>query len=79
MVRQGDRREVRGEPVVRPVSMARRAPAMSRATSVMRWARTGTDVTRQEWLEDSLAGLLWYVGVFVVLGILVQVVRFLAG
>jgi hypothetical protein len=45
----------------------------------MRWARTGTDVTRQEWLEDSLAGLLWYVGVFVVLGILVQVVRFLAG
>ena len=40
----------------------------------MRWARTGAHVTSKEWLDDNLAGILWYVGVFVVLGMLVDVV-----
>ena len=40
----------------------------------MRWARTGAHVTSKEWREDNLAGILWYLGVFVVLGILADVV-----
>jgi len=44
----------------------------------MRLARTGARVARREWLEDCRAGILWYVGIFVVLGILAHVARALA-
>ena len=45
----------------------------------MRWARTGTQVTREEWLEDFLTGLVWYVGIFVVLGVLAHGVQVMTG
>jgi hypothetical protein len=35
----------------------------------MQWARTGARITQKEWLEDSLAGLVWFLGVFLALGI----------
>ena len=54
------------------------ASAAPSAADTMRWARTGAPVTRREWLEDCLVGILWYVGTFVVLGVLALVVRALA-
>ena len=65
--------------MVRPDPSARPAPAVSRAPTVMRWARTGPQTTWQEWIEDCLAGLLWYGGVFLVLGVVAVIVRALAG
>jgi hypothetical protein len=41
----------------------------------MRWARTGAQLTRKAWLEDYLAGLLWYLGVLSLLGVLAWVVQ----
>jgi hypothetical protein len=69
----------RGEAVDRPVLSIPPAPAASRTTNTMRWARTGTHLTRKEWLDDYLAGLLWFVGIFVVLGVLAHLVRVVAG
>jgi len=40
----------------------------------LRWARTGGHLTRKEWLEDYLSGLLWFVGIFVVLWMVVEAV-----
>ncbi len=44
----------------------------------MRLARTRARVTSKEWRDDNVAGIVWYVGVFVVLGMLVYVVRAIA-
>jgi hypothetical protein len=45
----------------------------------MRWARTGTQATWKEWLEDFLAGFLWYVGILMVLGVLAHGVQIMTG
>lgn len=45
----------------------------------MRWARTGARVTWQEWLEDCPVGVLWYVGILVVLAVLAHGVQVMAG
>jgi hypothetical protein len=45
----------------------------------VRWARTGARITQGEWLEDSLPGLVWFLAVFVVLGILALVVQAVIG
>jgi len=56
-----------------PVSVA------SRATKPMRWARTGAHLTGQAWLEDYLSGVLWYLGILVLLGVLAYAVQVIAG
>jgi hypothetical protein len=41
----------------------------------MRWARTGRRVGWRTCLEESLAGLVWYVGFLVAVGVLAHVVQ----
>lgn len=77
---KGGRGGARGEPAVRPgFSMRVAALAAPSAANTMRWARTGAQVTWQEWLEDCLVGALWYVGILVVLAVLAHGVQVMAG
>jgi len=54
------------------------ASAAPSAANTNRWARTGAQVTWPEWLEDYLVGVLWYVGIFVVLAVLAHGVQVMA-
>jgi hypothetical protein len=53
-------------------------PRSQTEAGTTRWARTAARVTSKEWRDDNLAGILWYLGVFVVLGVLADVVRVVA-
>ncbi len=53
----------------------KRLSLASRVTRTMRWARTGAHLTGQAWLEDYLTGLLWYLGVLLLVGVLAWVVH----
>ena len=52
---------------------------MRRVVRDMRWARTGRQVGWRTCLEESLAGLVWYVGFLVAVGVLAHVVQGLVG
>jgi uncharacterized membrane protein YphA (DoxX/SURF4 family) len=43
------------------------------------WARTGARVTGKEWREDNGAGLVWFVGGFVALGLLAYLAQTMVG
>lgn len=55
------------------------AAAMPRAVRAMRWARTGRQIGWRTCLEESLAGIVWYVGFLLALGLLAHVVQGLVG
>jgi uncharacterized membrane protein YphA (DoxX/SURF4 family) len=61
----------------------RKAVDVQRRPSVglqsMRWARTAAPATRPEWREDNRAGLLWYVGGFLLLGLLAHLLHGMGG
>jgi uncharacterized membrane protein YphA (DoxX/SURF4 family) len=45
------------------------------ATSGERWARTGAHVGGREWRDDNRAGVAWFLGGFLVLGLLAHVLH----
>ena len=77
--RGGNAGERGGRDVRRALSRLTAAAVVPRGARAMSWARTGRQVGWGTCLEDNLAGLVWYVGFLVALGILAHVVQALAG